>query len=268
MHALLVGGAYNDYTSSNNIFALPAVNAMWARRAACAILGLWLAAGSTAAGELEDFNAAAEKAEAHYRVALGYLRTDNIDLAAREIDAMREAWGALVGRFGPNPPAAFAGKELYVVTLTDISTRLVSAQIMIDSGRPEIARQSLVAIRGALSRLRRASGIDVLADCIADANAVMDLFMVYHEGTFDWSKEETRRDIAAKASGYAAAIKRCDGMAPESVRADAQFRRLVDGALAGLAFVPKAIDTRDGELLHRVLGELRAFDNLLAFRYG
>jgi hypothetical protein len=241
---------------------------MWVRRAACSILCLWLTAGSAAAGELEDFNAASEKAEARYRVALGYLRTDNVDLAVREIEAMREAWSALVERFGPKRPAAFAGNQLYVVTLTDIGTRLVTAQIMIGIGRPDIARDALVPIRGALSRLRRASGIQVLADCIADANAAMDEFFIYHDAAPDWSKDETRRDVAAKAAGYAEALNRCDGMAPDSVRADPQFRRLIDGALAGLAFVPKAIETRDGELLHRVLGELRAFDNLLAFRYG
>ena len=47
-----------------------------------------------------------------------------------------------------------------------------------------------------------------------------------------------------------------------------EFRRLVDGAKASLTLIPKAIATRDSDLLHRVLIELRSFDNLLAFRYG
>ena len=47
-----------------------------------------------------------------------------------------------------------------------------------------------------------------------------------------------------------------------------EFRRLVDGAKASLALIPKAIATRDGDLLHRMLIELRSFDNLLAFRFG
>ena len=47
-----------------------------------------------------------------------------------------------------------------------------------------------------------------------------------------------------------------------------EFRRLVDGAKASLALIPKAIATRDSDLLHRVLIELRSFDNLLAFRFG
>jgi hypothetical protein len=32
--------------------------------------------------------------------------------------------------------------------------------------------------------------------------------------------------------------------------------------------VPKVIETRDNDMLHRLIGELRAFDNLLVFRYG
>ena len=47
-----------------------------------------------------------------------------------------------------------------------------------------------------------------------------------------------------------------------------EFRRLIDGALASLAQVPRAVDTRDRDLLHRLLIELRSFDHLLAFRYG
>jgi hypothetical protein len=32
--------------------------------------------------------------------------------------------------------------------------------------------------------------------------------------------------------------------------------------------MPKAVEMRDADLVHRLLIELRSFDNLLAFRYG
>ena len=63
-------------------------------------------------------------------------------------------------------------------------------------------------------------------------------------------------------------LRRCDGMASADVRNQPEFRRLIDGAIASLALVPKAVRERDGDLLHRLLIELRSFDNLLAFRYG
>ena len=52
------------------------------------------------------------------------------------------------------------------------------------------------------------------------------------------------------------------------MRQSAEFRRLIDGAKAGLALIPQAIARRDGDLLHRVLIELHSFDNLLALRFG
>ena len=57
-------------------------------------------------------------------------------------------------------------------------------------------------------------------------------------------------------------------MADEKTRNGPEFRRLIDGAHASLARVPEAVANKDDDLLHRLLGELRSFDNLLAFRFG
>ena len=228
-----------------------------------------LAGGSQAfAGDLADFNAAVEKAAVHNRVAIGYLRTGNTDLASLELDRLRAAWGALAARFAGKRPDAFDGNELYSTTLVNISARLVAADMMLNSGRPDAARQSLLAIREDLYQLRKASGIVVLADCVRDANAVADAIMVYNKNDLDWSKPSTRFGIANKASIYGYVLERCDGIASATVHNSPEFRRLVDGAKAGLDLIPKAIATRDSNLLHRILIELRSFDNLLAFRFG
>ncbi|HEY1472781.1 MAG TPA: hypothetical protein VGF53_01705 [Pseudolabrys sp.] len=235
-------------------------------RAAC--LALAFLAGPAVAGDLADFNAAVEQAQAHNRVAIGYLRTGNVDLASLELDRLRAAWGALQEHFIGKRPDAFDGVALYATLWTGVSTRLVAADLMLKSGRPDAARQSLEAMRGDLYDLRKAAGIVVLADCVRDANSAMDALMVYDDRALDWTKPATRFGIANKASIYGYVLDRCDGMAGEAVRQAPEFRRLVDGAKAGLALVPNAIATRDSDLLHRVLIELRSFDNLLAFRFG
>jgi hypothetical protein len=74
--------------------------------------------------------------------------------------------------------------------------------------------------------------------------------------------------LTEAAAGYRAALARCDQMADEKTRREPEFRRLVDGAQAGLARVPEAVTSKDEDLLHRLLIELRSFDNLLAFRFG
>jgi hypothetical protein len=237
-------------------------------RIAILAAALLAAALPAAADDIADFNAAVEQAAAHNRVAIGYLRTGNVDLASLELDRLREAWSRLNTRFAGKRPAAFDGNARYGTAMVDIAMRLVTADMMLKSGRGDAARQSLDAIRTDLYDLRKSAGIVVLADCVRDANTVADAIMVYNDRALDLAAPATRDAIASKAAAYAAVLDRCDAIASDAVRKDTEFRRLVDGAKAGLALVPRAMETRDADLLHRVLIELRSFDNLLAFRFG
>jgi len=225
------------------------------------------AAPALPAASLADFNAAVEVAASHNRGAIGYLRTGNTDLATLEIERLRAAWSALIEAFGKDPPQAFA-PTLYAETLTDINARLVAADLFLRSGRPEAAADALAGIREALFNLRRRSGVAVLADCVLDANAAMHALGTLDRPPLDWSKPATAAQLSARADEYSQRLKRCDAMAPDAVRQSADFRRLIDGALASLALVPKAVDTHDDGLFHRIVIELQAFDHLLAFRFG
>src|SRR4029453_10442358 len=237
-------------------------------RVACLVLILLGGTLTAQGGALDDFNAAVEAASAHNRVAIGYLRTGNADLASLEIDRLRDSWTQLTERFSGNRPSALEGNALYSKLFTGVSARLVGADIMLKTGRLDAARDALDAIRGDLYELRKASGVVVLADCIRDANAMMDALMVYNNRALDWDNSDTRSSIALKAVNYAAGLDRCDGIASDAVRAAPEFRRLIDGAKASLELIPKAIGSRDADLLHRFLIDIRSFDNLLAFRYG
>ena len=220
------------------------------------------------ADDLADFNAAVEAASAHNRVAIGYLRTGNIDLASLEIDRLRNAWTRFTERYSGQRPEVFANNPLYGKLFTSVSARLVGADIMLKTGRLDAARNGLDAIRGDLYDLRKASGVVVLADCVKDANATMDALMIYNDRALDWDNSEIRAGLANKASRYGGELGRCETIATEGIRSAPEFRRLIDGAKASLTLIPKAISTRDTDLVHRVLIELRSFDNLLAFRYG
>ena len=214
------------------------------------------------ASDLDDFNTAVEAAMSHRRVAAGYIRTGNLDLAALEIDALRGAWTIVTT--GPIPTVFHDKLALYSETMLNTSTRLIGIVLVFELGRADVAAQSLDAIRNDLSAMRRASGVTVLADCVLDSNTAMDALFAFDGKPLD----ATSGDVTAKADAYRAILQRCDGMATERLRRDGEFRRLIDGATASLAQVPKAIETRDADLLHRLLIELRSFDNLLAFRFG
>src|ERR1700730_5988107 len=141
-------------------------------RVACLIFTLFSSNWVAFADDLADFNAAVEAASAHNRVAIGYLRTGNADLASLEVDRLRDNWTRLTERFSGKRPDAFAANALYSKLFTSVSARLVGADIMLKTGRIDAARSGLDAVRGDLYDLRKASGIMVLADCVRDANAI------------------------------------------------------------------------------------------------
>lgn len=223
-----------------------------------------LAAGAAKADDLADFNAAVEAAAAHNRVAIGYLRTGNKDLVSLEIDRLREAWQ----RVGSVKRPAVFDQKLYVKEMTDIAMRLVTADMMVTMGKPDGVRAALIGMRDDLYDLRTSAHVEVLADCVKDANTAMAALLAFDDRKLDFAKPGVGADLAAKADAYGATLKRCDSMASASVREAPEFRRLIDGARASLTFIPKAIAEHDANLLHRVLDEMRAFDNLLAFRFG
>src|SRR5471032_2351193 len=95
-------------------------------------LSFW--ASAALGGDLADFNAAVESASAHNRVAIGYLRTGNTDLASLEIDRLRESWGQLTQRFASKRPDAFDGNPLYATIWTVGSAHLVAADRRLKPG--------------------------------------------------------------------------------------------------------------------------------------
>jgi len=228
------------------------------KRAACAALLALACLVSARADDLEDFNRAVEAAMSHHRVASGYLRTGNIELATLEIDGLREAWA----KVSTLPrPASFRDQERYTSTILQVAAQLVGISLVLNLGRADVARESLDRIRKMLSDLRRENGVTVLADCVLEANVAMDAL-------FATDRQPDWESAAAGSESYGATLRRCDSMAPRAIHDHAEFRRLIDGALGSLAQFPKAIDTRDADLLHRLMIELRSFDYLLAFRYG
>src|SRR5882757_275097 len=120
-------------------------------------VALLVATGPMLADDLAGFNAAIEDVASHSRAALGYLHNRNGDLAAVELERMRDAWGTFAERFGRDRPERFRANARYVTMLVDVPTRIVAAAIMINFGRPD-AGDPPGAFRGASRQRRRAAG--------------------------------------------------------------------------------------------------------------
>src|SRR5262245_40923944 len=150
---------------------------MWSRRlstplAALSVLGL--SAALAPAADLAGFDAAVEQMASHNRAAIGYLRTETMELAALEIARANEAWKAVAEKFGNDRPAAFTNNALYVPMMVEVPTQLAGASHNTAMGQADSARKTLEGVRKRLSALRRASGHLVLADCVLDFNTAME----------------------------------------------------------------------------------------------
>jgi hypothetical protein len=227
-------------------------------RIACLVLTV-IGAAPARADDLSDFHAAVETAMAARRAVTAYIVEGNRQRALIELEGMREAWGkvATVRR-----PVAF-DQQRYTETMLDISTRMVAMALVMNLGRPDVALESLEAVRISLSKLRRESGVTVLADCVADADTD---FTALSEAAEKPNFENG--SLPALSDAYRSTLARCDRTAPPSARDRGEFRKPVDGALAILAQLPQAIQAGDAALLNGLLKALGGFNDALARQYG
>jgi hypothetical protein len=207
-------------------------------------LGLAVLAGRSAAQEVR-FPATHETALVARRYAAGYLRTANSALAGLAVEQLARA---LQG--GPH---------------ADLAAQALAA---IDAGDLPRAAQLIEQLGDRLAEDRRVAGVRLFADCVREASGAYQALDAYRTKPPDLAAAETRDAVAGAARATDASYARCDSEAPASTKVDPDFRRLMDGARVALAKIPDAVATADGDLLHRLLIELRSFEQLLLFRYG
>lgn len=200
---------------------------------------------AAAARAAEPIPAAQEAVLAERRIAAGYLRTGNGDLAALALERLAKA---LHG----SPDASLASAAVAAIDASDLAG----------------AAKLVARLGDRLADERRRAGIRVFADCVREASTAYQTLDRYRTAAPDLAVPATRTAVANAAQASQAAFATCDGEAPPAIRNEPDFRRLIDGARAALARVPDAAAAADPELLHRLLIELRSFEQLLLFRYG
>ena len=224
--------------------------------------------GPAGATPLRDFLAQSAVAYGHYRGAVNYLRTENVDLAAVELESARDAWDALAARFAAAPPDAFAGDPNWRETLHEIGARLKGGLDEIDTGRPGDAAKSLAPIRAMLADLRQRNNVRVFSDSVDELTAGMDRLWRLRNAAPDFAAPEVLRGLRTDTAVLGYLFARVRAEAPAGTAGAPEFERLVDGALAGIGRLWQAIDGADPELLINTLGELKAFERILYLRFG
>lgn len=221
-------------------------------------------AGALARELPPDLRALIEGFQSHRRVAIGYLRTQNGDLGAIEIERLRDRWTTDRGKLSPvtvadaNLAAALARTEGLVA----------DSLKAVDGGNVEHARELLEDAAKPLNEWRKANGVRMFSDCIAEITAAYEQLDGYRRDRPDLTDRSTVDKIVSYSGGAMAALDRCNREAPEELRREPEFRRLVDGMLSSLRQMSAAAHARDGARLHRLLIEQRSFERLLSFRFG
>lgn len=237
---------------------------MLSRWVLIASLQVLLCTGVWARDLPDDLRPLFEGFQAHRRVAIGYLRTQNIELGAVEIERARDRWTANRRAIAP-------------ATLTDpqLASALERTQALIadslksaDAGDADAARRLIEQAAAPLDAWRKASGIRLFSDCIAEVTAAYERLDVFRLETPDLADAVVAGRITAAAAGTAESLMRCDREAPDALRREPDFRRLFDGMADSLRQIPDAVGARDTARFYRLLIEQRSFERLLAFRFG
>ena len=239
-------------------------HAMRMRVAIVAALTALLCAGALARELPPDLRSLIEGFQAHRRVAIGYLRTQNGDLGAAEIERLQRRW--LADRRKLLPATAADGAISTALARTE--TAVADSLKAVDGGDIERARALLEGAAGPLDAWRKSNRIRLFSDCIAEITAAYERLDGYRLKRPDLADASISERIVSHRNGTIVALERCDREAPDALRREPEFRRLFDGMLASLRQMPEAVRTRDGAQLHRLLIEQRSFERLLSFRFG
>ena len=227
-------------------------------------LHILLGAGALARDLPPDLQGLIEGFQAHRRVAIGYLRTQNVDLGAVEIERLRDRWTADRRKLSPETSADLALAAALARTDALLADSLKAA----DGGDVDRSRLLLENAAKPLEAWRKANGIRLFSDCIAEITAAYELLDVYRTKPLDLAERTAAETITTSTQRTMTALDRCDREAAEALRREPEFRRLFDGMRESLRQVPDAVAMRDGALLHRLLIEQRSFERLLSFRFG
>lgn len=223
-------------------------------------LCLWMALPFRAAADeaTDTFHAAVADAYRHYREAFHYYETGNAELGELALDQFVGAWKALGARYAEKPPPGYAKDAAFAEALDAIYGKAASAV----GSAPAEALLALKPIRADLAELRKRNGQQAFSDCIDAMNAAMDRLWAYRQKPPDAKQLATFKAAVQLTAGR---YRQCLEQAPPALRDSAEFKRMLEGALASLARLETATDA---ETIVSLLRELRSFDKLIWLRFG
>ncbi len=220
------------------------------------------------AGQLAEFNARIEQVNQPYKSALFYLRTGNAGVASLELAQAAQNWKALAEHYGDTPPDPFGDDPAWTETAGAIAAAFEKGAGLATEGDSKAAQAALSPVRDHLHKLRRRNGVRVLADCIYDLNAQMEVLYHYRHNPPDLKKLPERNAAKTASAIYAHILEGCRAMASKELRKDENFNSIFGSATASAAKLFDPIDAQDQTGFVNLLRELKSFDVIIFLRWG
>ena len=224
--------------------------------------------GNATAGQLAEFNARIEQVNQPYKSALFYLQTGNAGIASLELAGAAQNWQALTGHYGDTPPDPFGDDPGWAATIEAISAALETGAKLASEADSEAARAALLPVRDHLHQLRRRNGVRLLADCIYDLNAQMEVLYHYRHNPPDLAALPERNAAKTASAVYSHILEGCRAMASKELREDENFKSIFGSATASAAGLFDPIDAQDQTGFVNLLRELKSFDVIIFLRWG
>lgn len=226
-------------------------------------LALTLAAPAHAA---DPFTDAVQAAYAPYRAAL--FRTNSQAQAESEqaLAQARKAWAAVVERFGRQPPAPYDRDPRFAASLSEIDAAYERAATQVGQRRLAEAHDTLEAVRDVLTELRRRNQVIVYSDHMNAYHAEME--HVLGEGPKLLAQPQGSLELLARTGALEYLAGRLDGEAPEALRADPEFAKLVAAVRQSVAALKSALVSGDGAAARAALGQVKKPYSQLFLKFG
>ncbi|MCP5083030.1 MAG: hypothetical protein GY948_15195 [Alphaproteobacteria bacterium] len=220
------------------------------------------------ADEVSSFHDAIERVNQPYKSALFYLRTGNAGVAGLELSSAGTAWKSVVEQFGKTPPKPLADDASWPQTIQKVSKAFENGVKLAAEGQSKPARAALLPIREHLHRMRQRNGLRVMADCVYDLNAYMDVLFYWRRNPADFTDAGIQRKAKAASHSYINQLKLCRSEASEELEANPDFKSVMDGAAKSAASLLKPIQAKRSDTFINVLRELKSFDVIIFVRWG
>jgi hypothetical protein len=217
---------------------------------------------------IHEFNEFAAVAYGFYREAFFLLRTGNPLVASIELEKMSFKWKNIIKKYGPTPPDIYSKDQQWEFTLEKINEKISDGLELTINGETKKAISVLRPVRKLLSSLRKRNGVYIYSDTIDQANAAFKRLKKfrYNPPNFNVVEEvdQLRQSLATTVFWY----KQCVKNAPDSLRENPEFKRLMEESLYSLSRVWVAIANKKETNLISILRGLSSSDQMLFLRFG